>query len=91
MTLDDARPQSAPCGVVNSRGDGRVYKRKGTSRYWIQYSVRGHQYREPGGKTPAAARRKLRQRLREAGTERFGGPTAERVTVDQLANARCST
>ena len=87
MTLDDARPKSAPCDVVTSRGDGRVYKRKGSSRYWIQYSVRGRQYREPGGKTPAAARKKLRQRLREAGTERFGGPAAERVTVDQLADA----
>ena len=87
MTLDDTRPESAPCDVVTSRGDGRVYKRKGSSRYWIQYSVRGRQYREPGGKTPAAARKKLRQRLREAGTERFGGPAAERVTVDQLADA----
>src|SRR6266536_2695662 len=87
MTLDDARPKSAPCDVVTSRGDGRVYKRKGSSRYWIQYSVRGCQYREPGAKTPAAARKKLRQRLREAGTERFGGPAAERVTVDQLADA----
>jgi hypothetical protein len=87
MTLDDARPKSAPCDVVTSRGDGRVYKRKGSSRYWIQYSVRGCQYREPGGRTPAAARKKLRQRLREAGIERFGGPAAERVTVDQLADA----
>ncbi len=87
MTLDDARPKSAPCDVVTSRGDGRVYKRKGTSRYWIQYSVRGRQYREPGGKTPATARKKLRQRLREAGTDHFGGPAAERVTVDQLADA----
>jgi integrase len=87
MTLDGARPKSAPSSVVTSRGDGRVYKRKGSSRYWIQYSVRGCQYREPGGKTPAAARKKLRQRLRDAGTERFGGPAAERVTVDQLADA----
>jgi hypothetical protein len=87
MTLDDARPKSAPCDVVTSRGDGRIYKRKGSSRYWIQYSIRGRQYREPGGKTPAAARKKLQQRLREAGTERFGGPAAERVTVDQIADA----
>jgi len=86
MTLDGPRRQGAPCGVV-ARGDGRIYRRKGSSRYWIQYSVRGCQYREPGGKTPAAARKKLRQRLREAGTERFGGPAAERVTVDKLADA----
>ncbi len=87
MTLDGFRAEGAPCGVVGSRGDGRIYKRKGSSRYWIQYSVRGRQYREPGGRTPAAARKKLRQRLREAGTERFGGPAAERVTVNQLADA----
>jgi hypothetical protein len=87
MTLDGSRRQGAPCGLVGSRGDGRIYKRKGSSRYWIQYSIHGAQYREPGGKTPAAARKKLRQRLREAGTERFGGPAAERVTVDQLADA----
>ena len=87
MTLDGTRPESAPCDVVTSRGDGRVYKRKGSSRYWIQYSVRGRQYREPAGKTPATAKKKLRQRLREAGTERFAGPAAERVTVDQLADA----
>ena len=90
MTLDGSRVESAPCGAVSSRGDGRIYKRKGSSRYWIQYTIRGRQYRETGGKTPAAARKKLRQRLREAGTERFGGPAAERVTVDQLADALCT-
>jgi integrase len=87
MTLDGARPDGAPCCVVSTRGDGRIYKRKGSSRYWIQYSVRRRQYREPGGKTPAEAKGKLRQRLREAGSERFTGPAAERVTVDQLADA----
>jgi len=87
MTLDRFKPTGAPSEAVGTRGDGRVYKRKGSSRYWIQYSIRGHQYREPGGKTPAAARKKLRQRLREAGAEHFGGPAAERVTVNQLADA----
>ena len=47
MTLDGSRRQGAPCGLVGSRGDGRIYRRKGSSRYWIQYSVRGRQYREP--------------------------------------------
>ncbi len=45
MTLDDARPKSASCPGVASCGDGRVYKRKGSSRYWIQYNVRGRQHR----------------------------------------------
>jgi hypothetical protein len=47
--------------------------------------------REPGASDVLEAlelvTEKLQQRLREAGTERFGGPEAERVTVDQLADA----
>jgi hypothetical protein len=35
----------------------------------------------------AFRRKKLRDRLPEAGSERFSGPAAERVTVDQLADA----
>jgi len=45
MTLDGSRVEGAPCGAVSSRGDGRIYKRKGSSRYWIQYTIRGRQYR----------------------------------------------
>ena len=86
MSLDGDPPEGARFSAM-SRGDGRIYRRRGSTRYWIQYSVRGQQYREPGGKTPAAARKKLQQRLREAGTERFTGPSAERATVDQLADA----
>ena len=85
MTLDDARPKSAPCDVVTSRGDGRVYKRRGSSRYWIQYSIRGRQYREPGGKTPAAARRIGNDSARRASSGRR--PAAELVTWTQLADA----
>ena len=85
--VDESQGKGSRCGVVGRHGAGRVYRRKGSSRYWIQYSVRGHQYREPGGTTPVAARKKLRNRLREAGSERFAGPAAERVTVDQLADA----
>jgi len=85
--LDGSHGDGSRCGVVRRHGAGRVYRRKGSSRYLIQYSIRGHQYREPGGATPAAARKKLRDRLREAGSERFSGPAAERVTVDPLADA----
>ncbi len=70
-----------------SRGDGRVFRRKGSERWWIQYSVRGRQYREPGGRTEAEARKKLRLRQREAYSERFAGPDVERVTVAELADA----
>src|SRR5512147_1351250 len=85
--VDESQGKGSRWGLVGRHGAGRVFRRKGSKRYWIQYSVRGHQYREPGGLTPAAARRKLRDRLREAGSERFAGPEAERVTVDQLADA----
>jgi integrase len=85
-TLDAERPAGALSRSV-SRGDGNIYRRKGSSHLWIQYNVRGRTYREPGGKTEDEARRKLRRRLREAGSERFAGPAAERVTVDQLADA----
>ncbi len=85
MTLDAGRPAGALSRLV-SRGDGRIYRRRGSKRFWIQYSVRGQQYREPGGKSEAAARNKLRRRLREAGSDRFTGPDAERVTVEQLAD-----
>ncbi len=85
--VDESQGKGSRWGVVGRHGAGRIYRRKGSKRYWIQYSVRGHQYREPGGATPAAARKKLRDRLREAGSERFAGPAAERVTVDQLADA----
>jgi integrase len=66
------------------RGDGRVYQRKGSSRWWIQYSVNGQQFRESGGKTEDQARKKLKARLREAARDDFAGPAAERVSVDRL-------
>src|SRR2546422_7027170 len=69
------------------RGDGRVYKRKGSSRFWIQYSVHGHQFRESGGKTEEQARKKLKARLRESARDDFAGPAAERVSVDRLLDA----
>jgi integrase len=86
VTLDVAVSKGALSRSV-SRGDGKVYQRKGSSRFWIRYSLGGRRYREPGGKTEAEARKKLRARLREARNERFAGPQAERVTVDQLADA----
>jgi len=66
------------------RGDGRVFQRKGSSRWWIQYSVNGHQFRESAGKTEDQARKKLKARLREAARDDFAGPAAERVSVDRL-------
>jgi integrase len=68
------------------RGQGTVYRRSGTSAVWIAYWFRGKQYREPGGKNEAEARRKLKARLKEIAADRFIGPQDERVTVDELLN-----
>lgn len=64
------------------RGDGRVYQRG--RRWWLEYWNRGEQFREPGGKTEDAARKKLRARFREIAGETFAGLKAERVTVAEL-------
>jgi integrase len=70
-----------------ARGDGRVYQRKGTARWWIQYSVRGKQYREPGGRSEAEARKRLRARQAEIEDRRFVGPTVERLKVLAVLDA----
>jgi hypothetical protein len=49
VTLDVPSTESALSCV--SRGDGKVYQRKGSARFWIRYSFGGHRFREPGGKT----------------------------------------
>lgn len=41
VTLDARRTLGALSDFVASRGDGRIYKRKGSSRYWMQYSILG--------------------------------------------------
>lgn len=69
------------------RGDGRVFKRTGTSRWWIAYWVHGKEFRESGGRSEAEARRRLRARLREIHGDRFVGPQAERLTIDELLDA----
>ena len=69
------------------RGDGRIFQRKGSKRWWIAYYVNGKEHREPGGKTPTEARKLLRQRHREILGDRFVGPSEKRLTVDDLLDA----
>src|SRR5262245_11368533 len=71
------------------RGQGRIYDRAG--RLWVAYYHRGRQIRESvlkvtGKNTQRAAETLLRERTRDAGTARFVGPAAERVTFNDLAN-----
>lgn len=72
---------------MKRRGDGRVFQRLGSKSYWIQYNVRGKQYREAVGPDKAKAKRKLKARLREALSENFVPPSAESVLVGALLDA----
>jgi integrase len=65
---------------------GRIYKRGGT--YWLQYSHRGHVYRESShSDRETVARKLLKKRLGEIGIQKFIGPTEERMTFEDLAAA----
>ncbi len=68
-------------------GDGRIFQRKGSKRWWIAYCVNGKEHRESGGKNPTEARKLLRKRLRESHGNRFVGPSEKRLTVDDLLDA----
>jgi integrase len=69
------------------RGDGRVYQRKGSSRWWVEYWCRGRQFRESAGTTEAEARKKLRARLKQIAGDRFVGLQEERIEVSGLLDA----
>lgn len=67
-----------------NRGLGTVYRRDDGPWYWVQYSVRGRQCREPANTTDEqAARDFLRDRLAEA--ERGAPLSRGKVTLAQLA------
>lgn len=66
------------------RGDGRIFRRSGTSRWWIEYWINGREHRESGGRTETEARNLLRRRLREIHRDEFVGPVVERLTVSEL-------
>src|SRR5215472_7283548 len=68
------------------RGQGRLFRRKNSTSWWIAYFHRGKEIRESAKTTnEQKAGRLLRERLRTAGTQEFIGPTAQRVTFDDLA------
>jgi hypothetical protein len=67
------------------RGEGRTFQRG--SRWWIAYNVNGKEHREPGGKSEAEARRKLKARWKEIHGDRFIAPQEQRVTVGELLDA----
>ncbi len=70
-----------------ARGQGRVFKQKGSKKYWIEYWVRGKQVRETSGSyREREAVKLLNRRLGEAAAGRPTGPQLERTTFEELAS-----
>jgi hypothetical protein len=67
------------------RGMGRIYPRG--SVWWIEYYFNGRQMRESSNsERESDAKRLLKRRLGETGKGKLIGPTAEKVTFEDLAN-----
>jgi integrase len=72
------------------RGDGWVYKRKGSRFYWVGYHLDGKSFQESSGKEiEKDAEKYLRKRLKEVhaaqiGAKPFVGPAGEKVIVNDL-------
>lgn len=72
------------------RGEGRIYKQKGSSLWWCAYYLRGKQYRESTGTAdPKQAAKFLKRRLQQVGADQIGakqfiGPQQERIKVSEL-------
>ena len=70
---------------MKNRGLGRVYQRKRTTAWWIQYYHRGKLYRESAGSSVRNdAVKLLRRRLAEMGDGRVFAADAEKVTFEDL-------
>jgi integrase len=75
------------------RGDGRIFRQKGSSYWYFSYYLHGKEFRESSKSTDHdTAVRLLRRRLKEVGAAQLGarafvGPKAERITVAALLQA----
>src|SRR5947209_3317594 len=75
------------------RGNGRIFRRKGSVYLWCAYYLRGKEYRESTGTADQKKAEKfLQRRLKEVGADQigakpFGGPQQDRLTVNQLLDA----
>jgi integrase len=78
---------------MTTRGQGRIFKRPGSQKFWVAFYLRGKQFRESTGTTDEKqALRFLKHRMREVGADQLGikkfvTPTQQRVTVQQLLDA----
>jgi integrase len=68
------------------RGFGRVFKRG--SIYWIAYNHRGREHRESAKtESESAARKILKKRIGEVTSGKFIGPSEERLSFEDMADA----
>jgi hypothetical protein len=79
--------------TTRTRGDGRIFTRKGSSHLWCAYYLRGKEYRESTETAdPDKAAKFLKHRLKEVGADQVGkasfvGPQQERMKVCKLLDA----
>lgn len=78
---------------MKSRGDGRIFTRKGSAYLWCAYYLRGKEYRESTETAdPDKAAKYLKHRLKEVGADQIGkatfvGPQQERMKISKLLEA----
>src|SRR5882762_2485368 len=76
-----------------ARGDGGLYRQKGSVNYWMQFFLNGRKHRESTGQSDEKkARDVLRKRLKEVHASEVTGLVFEsvrmrRVTVSDLCDA----
>lgn len=84
------RPPTTQTQPKRQRGQGRIFKRKGTAFYWCSYYLRGQEHRESTGKVDEKkAESFLKHRLKEIGADQIGarpfaGPQQDRVLVSEI-------
>jgi integrase len=72
------------------RGQGRIFRQKGSPYWYIAYYLRGKEYRESSKSTnynkavQLLSRRLKRVHADQIGAQQFAGPRAEQIIVDEL-------
>src|SRR5208337_1057316 len=70
------------------RGLGRVFKRKGSRFFWLEYFHAGRRFRESSeSESEQVATKLLKRRLAETGQGKVVDPAEERVRFEDLADA----
>ena len=78
---------------MKTRGNGRIFQRKGSTMWWCAYYLRGKEYRESTGQTEEKKAQKfLDRKLKEVhadqiGAKHFVGPQQERTKISELLDA----